>query len=131
MLNEKRVKHMVKLASYDEQNGEEEVKISSYFKKDYVSYNVVMSLLWATLGYGLVIFLLFLIYIKETVERLAVFDIVMLIVGVVAGYILVLIFYGVIATRHYKRKHQVAKSNVKRYLRNLDILEKMYDREEE
>ena len=48
MLNEKRVKHMVKLASYEEKGGTEEIKISSYFRKDYVSFNVLVSLLWVT-----------------------------------------------------------------------------------
>ena len=39
MLNERRVKHMVKLASYESKRGKEDMKINSYFKKDYVSFN--------------------------------------------------------------------------------------------
>ena len=41
MLNEKRVKHMTRLASYDEKSGEQDLKINSYFKKTYVRFIVV------------------------------------------------------------------------------------------
>ena len=32
MLNEKRVKHMVRLASYESKYGTEDIKVSTYFK---------------------------------------------------------------------------------------------------
>ena len=130
MLNERRVKHMVKLASYDSQNGEEEIKISSYFRKDYVSYNVVISLIWTTLAYVVMIAMLACMYVKDMLEKLAVLDIVLIVVAIIAAYVLMLVLYGVIAARHYKKKHRTAHDHVKKYLRNLDILEKMYERED-
>lgn len=130
MLNEKRVKHMVKLASYEEKNGAEEIKISSFFKKDYVSYNVLITLLWITLGYLSFAGLLFLALMQKMVENLAFSSIVTLVVAVVAGYIFILIVYGIGAARFYKKKHQAARNGAKRYLRDLEILERMYEREE-
>lgn len=130
MLNEKRVKHMVKLASYESRNGTEEIKISSYFRKDYVSYNVLISLVWTTLGYISLVAILCLSYMQKIVEDLSFSSIVTVVIVIVVGYILSLIMYGVIAARHYKKKHLTAKNNVKKYLHNLDILEKMYEREE-
>ena len=38
MLNEERVKHMVKLAFYETTDGKEELKAGSYYKKDYINY---------------------------------------------------------------------------------------------
>ena len=38
MLNEERVKLMVQLASYEQKEGKEDFKVSSYYKKDYVSF---------------------------------------------------------------------------------------------
>ena len=35
MLNEERVKLMVQLASYEQKEGKEDFKVSSYYKKDY------------------------------------------------------------------------------------------------
>mgnify|MGYP006964168553 CR=1 FL=1 len=39
MLNEERVKLMVQLASYEQKEGKEDFKVSSYYKKDYVSFH--------------------------------------------------------------------------------------------
>lgn len=130
MLNEKRVKHMVKLASYEAKNGAEEIKIHSYFKKDYVGYNVLITLLWITLGYLSFAALLCLTFMEKILENLSFANIVILAIAIIAGYLFVLIVYGVGAVRFYKKKHQAAKNGVKKYVRDLEILERMYEREE-
>ena len=71
MLNEKRVKHMVKLASYEGKDGAEEIKIYSYFRKDYVGYNVLISLLWITLGYLALIGMIGLALVERILENLS------------------------------------------------------------
>ena len=130
MLNEKRVKHMVKLASYEDKGGREEMKISSYFRKDYVSFNVLASLLWVTLGYISLVALLFFSMMGDMVENMSFRNGILLIGVVVAVYALLLLFYGVGAVRFYRKKYRAAKHGVKRYIRDLEILEKMYEREE-
>ena len=55
--------------------------------------------------------------------------IVYLLIAAIAGYIVLLVIYGVCANSFYKRKHAVAKQNVKRYYRNLSRLEKMCKKE--
>ena len=62
MLNEKRVKHMVKLASYETKFGTEDLKVSTYFKNDYISLNLLFTFLWTTVSYALIIVLLGLTY---------------------------------------------------------------------
>ena len=130
MLNEKRVKHMVKLASYEGKDGAEEIKIYSYFRKDYVGYNVLISLLWITLGYLALIGMICLALVERILENLSFTNAVALIAAVVVGYILVMLLYGVGVARSYIKKHQHAKNHVKKYLRDLEILERMYEREE-
>ena len=130
MLNEKRVKHMVKLASYENKRGAEEIKISSFFKKDYVSFSVLISLLWVTLGYLSLIGLVCLTFLEKIVENITFWGVAALVAAIIVGYLLSLALYGVGAVRLYKKKHQMAKSGIKRYVRDLEILEKMYEREE-
>lgn len=130
MLNEKRVKHMVKLASYEGKDGADEIKIYSYFRKDYVGYNVLISLLWVTLGYLSLVGMICLAFIEKILEKLSFSNAVMLIVAIAVGYVLALLLYGVGVTRLYIKKHQNAKNHVKKYLRDLEILERMYEREE-
>ena len=51
MLNEERVKLMVQLASYEQKEGKEDFKVSSYYKKDYVSFHRLATMIWTTIGY--------------------------------------------------------------------------------
>ena len=55
MLNEERVKHMIKLADYETKGGKEEQKITSFYKKEYIGMNIMWTLLWMTVAYGLVV----------------------------------------------------------------------------
>ena len=51
MLDEKKVKLMTHLALYEQTQGEEDFKISAYYRKDYVSLHVIYSFISVTIGY--------------------------------------------------------------------------------
>lgn len=42
MLNESKVKLMTRMAMYESKQGEEDFKISSYYKKDYRSFHTLL-----------------------------------------------------------------------------------------
>ena len=60
---------------------------------------------------------------------LTILKLFVLLIAAIAGYIVLLVIYGVCANSFYKRKHAVAKQNVKRYYRNLSRLEKTCKKE--
>ena len=53
MLDKKRIRLMTKMAIYEKNNINEDLKISSYYKKDYSSLNTLITVLWITIGYGI------------------------------------------------------------------------------
>lgn len=130
MLNEERVKHMVKLADYESKGGSEEIKISSYFKKDYISMNTLWSLIWMTIAYVLCVWGIWLA-VKDlvTVEltQVQIMSVIILIAGI---YLMLFVLYMVIARRIYKKKHARAYFRVKKFKENLAVLEEMYEKEE-
>ncbi len=130
MLNEKRVKHMVKLASYETKNGDKDVTVSSYLKKDYVKLNELLTFFWTTLGYILTVVILAMTYMGSIMENLTTVTLVLLFAAVIGIYIVLLITYEVHTSRVFQKKYVTAKKNVKKFLRNLEILEKMYERED-
>lgn len=130
MLNEKRVKHMVKLASYEMKNGADEFKISSYFRGDYISFNVLCTLLWTTIGYAAIVGLIVIAYMDVILERLTIQKGLLLIGAIGIIYVLFLVVYGIIAYFFYKKKHLNSRSRIKRFSQGLEELEKMYEREE-
>lgn len=130
MLNEKRVKHMVKLAFYETKNWSEDLKVSSYFRGDYISFNVLCTLIWATIGFGIIAGLLGIAYMDVILESLTIKKGLLLILGLIVVYIVMLIVYGVIAYRYYKKKHLLARNNAKQFGHGLEALEKMYEKED-
>ena len=130
MLNEKRVKLMVKLASYETKNGDKDVTVSSYLKKDNVKLNELLTFIWTTLGYILTVVILAMTYMGSIMENLTTVTLVLLFATVIGIYIVLLITYEVHTRRGFQKKYVTAKKNVKKFLRNLEILEKMYERED-
>lgn len=129
MLNEERVKLMVKLASYEEKEGKKDFKISSYYKKDYVSFNRWLSLLWVTVGYAMVAGLIGIAYMDTILEGLTFAKAILLAAALLALYLVVLIIYWIVAGRIYQKQHSEARRRVKRYSNNLLLLERLYEKE--
>lgn len=131
MLNEERIKHMIKLADYEAKGGEEELKISSYFKKDYINMNTMWSVMWMTVGYILLVMTVWLALrgvITVELTRMQVLSVIILIAYV---YLMLFIFYMIISKRYYKRRHARAHFRVKKFKENLEKLERMYEKEEQ
>ena len=129
MLNEKRVKHMVKLASYESKYGTEDIKVSTYFKNDYLSLNLIFTFIWTTISYVLLVAVFGFAYMDLLLENLTLMRIVY-IGGAVSGiYIVVLIASLIFAGCFYKKKHLKARRNIKSYRGKLEKLEKIYEQE--
>ena len=130
MLNEKRVKHMVKLASYENKQGLADFKTGSFYKKDYISYNLLVSLVWVTWGYFTLVVILGMTYMDEILEDLSFANLAWIAAGIILIYVGALFLYARLAKAIYKKKHYDARKNVKRFLDDLETLEKMYEKED-
>ena len=120
MLDQKKIRLMTRAAIYEKENGEEDLKITSYYQKDYSSLNTWITLIWITIGFVLAAGLFFLCGGESLLEA-----------AVAVGlYLVLLIVYGIGAGTFYKQKHIRAKRRVKRYLRDLSRLEKMNSKKE-
>ena len=53
MLNEERIKLMTKMASYEANEGKRNVSIGSYFRGDYISLQVIKSIINATIAFAI------------------------------------------------------------------------------
>ncbi len=129
MLNEKRVKHMVKLAMYEHREGVHEIKTSSFYKKDYISFNMLWSIIWASLAYIILIVLIFVANMETILNELSLEYLAKMGVSVLLGYALVLILYIPLSRRFYRKKHARAYHKVKHFKEGLNILEDMYQEE--
>ena len=52
MLDKRKIRLMTKAAVYEKEYGEEDFKITGYYKKDYASLNTWITLIWITAGFS-------------------------------------------------------------------------------
>ena len=130
MLNEKRVKHMVKLALYETKSGKDEMKVGSFYKRDYVIYQVLWSVVWMTIGYALLVLLLGVSFLNILVETFTWTAVILLCVLLVLLYVILLLTYIRQGRKFFNRKHVRAYNHVKEFKENLEVLEEMYEKED-
>lgn len=129
MVNEEKIKLMNKMALYEEKYGQEDFKIASFYRKDYVSYQTIFTVIWVTIGYVILFGIIAAAFMDLFLEKASLFLVVMVILAAVILYLILAVSYGLFASRFYQKKHNRAKGRVKRYNRMLMQLEKFYSKE--
>ena len=129
MLDKRKIRLMTKMAIYEKKYGEEDIKISGYYKKDYSSLNTWITLIWVSAGYLLAAALLVLCGADAILEGLTFLKLLVLIAIAAGAYFALLIIYGIGSGKFYRRKHTQAKQRVKKYYRDMSRLEKIYKKE--
>lgn len=129
MLNESRVKLMARMAAYESTQGKEDQKISSYHKKDYTSFNTLITIIWITVGYVILAGLIMIGYMDLIMAEFTMTRIIM-IGGIAVGiYLALIIIYGIGSSNFYKKRYKLAKKRMKQYYRDLSRLGKLYEKE--
>ena len=158
MLDKRKIRLMTRAAIYEKRHGEEDLKVSGYYKKDYTSLNTWITIIWITVGYALsggVLFLcygdallegitiiwitvgyalsggvLFLCYGDALLEGITIMRLFLYAAVALGAYLVLVIIYGIGAGNFYSKKHARAKQRVKRYMRDISRLEKMNNKKE-
>ena len=129
MISEQRVKLMTRLAAYEQKEGKKNEEIGSYFRGDYISLQILKSVISATMAFILIV-ALFVLYDSELfLSDIYKIDILEYVKKLIMYYfaftgVYVLISYVVYAIRYRK-----AKKRLKVYFNNLKRLQILYQRE--
>lgn len=129
MLDKRKVRLMTKLALYEQNEGKEDIKISAYYKKDYISIKTVATILWTTIGYGCIALLIGLGAINSWLENMTLTTIFVFAAVAVIAYVVVLIVTILVTRKIAGEKHRDARMRMKRYNHGLIRLLKMYEKE--
>ena len=129
MLDKERIKAMVKLSFYEQGKGKDYLRISGYFKKDYVSFNTLLTGLWVSVGFVLIAGVYGIMEIENILAELSMETFTALVREVVIAYLAVLIVFCVISSLVHRQRHKNAKRHVKNYYRDLGHLEKITAKE--
>ena len=105
MLDKNRIRLMTKMAVYEKEYAEEDIKITGYYQKDYSSLNTWITLIWVTVGFFLVVALLFLAGGDSLMEGITIMKLLILAAIILGLYLSLLIIYGIGAGSFYRKKH--------------------------
>ncbi len=126
MLNEKRIILMTKMASYEANEGKKNVAIGSFFRSDYIGWQVLKSIISATIAFvvvfGMYIFYDFEVFMMDIYKM----DLIEFAKQVLRMYLWTIGVYAVISYVVYTVRYNRAVKSLKLYHMNLRRLSEMY-----
>ena len=125
MLNKERIRLMTRMAAYEERQGRKDIAISGYFRGDYISFQLLKSALYATVGFALAVAMYVLYNMETFLEDFYKMDILEFLKGILSKYCLVLAIYLVISYFVYSYRYYRARRHVKQYNQLLRALMQM------
>lgn len=129
MLDKRRIKVMTELALYEEKQLEEDLKISSYYKKDYVALHNLYTFFWVTIGSFLLLGLLGVMGMGFLLSHISMTVLAILGLLILAGYVALLTICILVSSGIYTKKHTRARQGIKKYHQKLSRLLSLYERE--
>lgn len=127
MLNFKKIRLMTKLAVYEKKDGKEDIYLSKYYKTDYVRYQVIKSIITATIGYGLIIGLIVFYRMEYLIKNAVGLDYKLIGTYILGFYLMTITIYGLGAMAFYSMKYDASRRKLSRYFKLLKRLEKVYN----
>ncbi len=119
---------MTRLASYEENEGKKDISIINYFKGDYIGFQVLKSIIAATVSFFALLGVYVLYNFEELMQDIYNMDLLEMGKNVVTLYLCVVGAYGVISYIIFTGKYNSAKKNLRNYYTNLKKLAGMYDK---
>lgn len=129
MLNEERIKLMTKMAAYEENEGRHNISIGNYFRSDYISLQLLKSVISATIAFAIVLGI-FTFYDFEVVMK-EIYQVDLLEAGkqLLLSYVIFTGIYTFISYLVYSYRYNRAKKSLKKYYVHLHKLAEMYAEE--
>lgn len=126
MLNEERIILMTRMESYAENDGKKNMKIGNYFRSDYISIQIIKSVVSATIAFGIG-FILYVLYHLETfLQDVYKMDLIAFAKNVLIYYGVTVVTYGVICYLVYSYRYSKARKSLKNYYNHLKKLNSLY-----
>ncbi|MCM1134291.1 MAG: hypothetical protein NC400_01830 [Clostridium sp.] len=128
MINEERVILMTKLASYEANEGKKDIAIVNYFRGDYIGFQVLKSIIAATISF-VALFAVYLLYnFEELMQDVYKMNLLEYGKSIIIIYLCSVGAYGIISYILFSVRYSRAKKSLRNYYGNLRKLAGMYDK---
>ena len=126
MLSEERVILMTRMASYENGAGKRNVKVGNYFRSDYVTIQVLKSVICSTVAFFLCFGLYILYDFEVFMQDLYKLDLLVLGRNVLMYYAITVVGYAVVVYIGCTIRYALVKKDLKRFYHNLKKLNSLY-----
>ena len=127
MINEERVILMTKLASYERGPGKKNVLVSSFFRGDYIGFQLLKSVIYATMASAIVVGVYLFYHFEDLMQDIYQLDLIEIGKDVLKYYLILVVIYCVITYAVYSYRYHVVRKSLKNYYQNLRKLNQMYE----
>lgn len=130
MVNEERLRHMIKMAAFDKNDGKACRPMAEYARKDYVSLQLLVSFISGTFGFMMILALWVLYSMEYIMQEINKIDIVGFLTSIGIKYLIFMLVYLVITYLVYNSRYTAGRRKVKKYYSSLKSVNKIYARED-
>ena len=130
MLNMKKVRLMTRLAIYEKREGREDIRLSKYYRTDYVRLNVLKTVVAVTVGYLLVLLMLGMYHSEYLIREAVNLDYRSIGLRILGAYIAILTVYVCASLIGYTIYYNHCRKKLSKYFKMLKKLSRMYREEE-
>lgn len=124
MVDEKKVSLMTKIAIYEKYESNRSLRLSRYYETDYVRFNVLKTLVAATVAYWLAIGVYVFMTFDDILVKINEIDYFGIMYKMLGGYVVFCFLYFLFASMVYHYRYQKAKDGLIDYNSNLrDLIE--------
>lgn len=131
MLNERRIASMTKMSIYSKGKNKKDLDICEYYKYDYITLNILISLLWVALIYAGFVAIGCVLNIQYVLDLLIEDLLFSFLMKIGLGLLVIWISFGIICFTLYKKQYENAQVNTQKYYKELYKLNRLYAKEEE
>ncbi len=126
MLNNRKIRLMMKLAVYENKDGKEDIHLSKYYKTDYVRYQTLKSIISATVGYLLILALIGLYQMEFIIKNAVNLDYKSIGTYILGIYIMIITIYGLGSIMIFSLKYDASRKKLGKFYKLLKRLNKIY-----
>lgn len=130
MVNEERLRHMIKMEAFEEHDGTECRPMTQYARRDYISMQMLRSLITGTIAYVMMVGLWAVYEMERLMEQITGMDLQKFIGTLILLYVAFMIVYEIVTYLIFQMKYSAGRKKVKQYYSRLKKVNKMYERED-
>lgn len=131
MLNNRKIRLMTKLALYETKEGREDIKLSKYYRADYVRLQLLKTIIMATVGYLILVLLLALYNAEYLIAEAVKLDYGEIGKTLLGFYVVTLLIFGLASVFGYWIKYNMSRKKLAKYYKMLKRLKDIYQEEKE